>query len=77
MASVADREADDNAKLQKEMMEQLNANPVMKRKFMHTSSTSNAVQVIWSHPDELKGVDKKALTYQLQYGVGGKLNKQE
>jgi hypothetical protein len=59
------------------MLEQLNSNPATKRKFMQFSSTSNAVQVIWSHPDELKGIDKKALTYELQYGVGQKVNKVE
>lgn len=59
------------------MIEQLNSNPVTKRKFMQFLSTSNAVQVIWSHPDELKGIDKKALTYELQYGVGQKVNKVE
>jgi len=44
---------------------------------MQFSSTSNAVQVIWSHPDELKRIDKKSLTYELQYGVGQKVNKVE
>ncbi len=44
---------------------------------MQFSSTSNAVQVIWSHPDEMKGFDKKSLTYELQYGVGQKVNKVE
>ena len=34
LASVADREAEENAKIHKEMMDQLNANPVTKRKFM-------------------------------------------
>jgi hypothetical protein len=59
------------------MLDTLNANPLSKRKFLHQASTASAVQVIWSHPEELHGADKKALTYELQYGVGEKVNKQE
>jgi hypothetical protein len=59
------------------MLDTLNANPLSKRKFLHQASTASAVQVIWSHPEELHGAEKKALTYELQYGVGEKVNKQE
>ncbi len=59
------------------MIEHLNQNPLAKRKFMHQASTSNAVQVIWSHPEDFQGIDKKSLIYELQYGVGAKVNKVE
>jgi hypothetical protein len=74
---VADREAEENARLHKEMMRELNQNPLIKRKFLHNASTSNSVQVIWSHPEELNGQIKKSLNYELQYGVGSKVNKVE
>jgi hypothetical protein len=47
------------------MIENLNANPIAKRKFLHQASTSSAVQVIWSHPEELSPGDKKSLIYEL------------
>lgn len=77
LASQADREAEENNRQLKEMTEQLNANPLAKRKFIHQASTASAVQVIWSHPDEIQGLDKKNLLYELQYGVGAKVNKVE
>jgi hypothetical protein len=57
------------------MIEALNVNPLLKRKFIQMASTSNAVQVVWSHPSEI--VDKRNLSYELQYGVGTKVNKVE
>lgn len=77
LASQADREAEENQKLFRDMVEQLNSNPLGKRKFIQFTSTANAVQVIWSHPEEIKGIDKKALSYELQYGIGAKVNKIE
>ena len=73
LASQTDREMQESA--HNEMVEALNQNPLMKRKFLQTASTSNAVQVVWSHPSDLK--DKRNLTYELQYGVGTKVNKVE
>jgi hypothetical protein len=77
LASQAERDAEETNRIHREMMEILNANPLAKRKFLQQASTSSAVQVIWSHPDELHGPEKKGLTYELQYGVGAKVNKQE
>lgn len=48
--------------------------PLTKRKFLHQASTQNSIQVVWSHPENF---DKKSLTYELQYGVGVKVNKIE
>jgi hypothetical protein len=45
------RDADESLRSQQEIMDQLNQNPLMKRKFISFSSTANAVQVIWNHPD--------------------------
>ncbi len=77
LTSQADREAEENNRIHREMIEILNSNPLAKRKFMHHASTSTAVQVVWSHPEDLKTTDKKSLTYELQYGVGAKVNKVE
>jgi hypothetical protein len=59
------------------MIEQLNEDPMIRRTFIQVAATSNAVQVVWSHPEEFSGIDKKSLSYELQYGVGVKVNKVE
>lgn len=43
LASQADRENEENARIKKEMMEELKANPLMKRQFLHVATTSNSV----------------------------------
>ena len=58
-------------------MDLLNSDLLAKRSFVQVSSTSHAVQIVWNHPDELQGQDKKSLSYELQYGVGAKVNKVE
>lgn len=75
--SQAEREAEEHSKMMREMTDQLNTNPMLKRKFIQISTTSNAVQVVWSHPDEFATIDKRALSYELQYGVGVKVSKVE
>jgi hypothetical protein len=77
LASQAERDTESNAKALRDMVEELNACPLAKRKFLHIATTSNAVQVVWSHPEELNPYDKKHLTYELQYGVGSKVNRVE
>ncbi|TNV83128.1 hypothetical protein FGO68_gene8909 [Halteria grandinella] len=73
----AEREAEEQLRQMKQMTEQLNANPMIKRRFTQISATSNAVQVVWGHPDEFTNIDKRALSYELQYGVGIKVSKVE
>ncbi|CDW84151.1 tripartite motif-containing protein 67 [Stylonychia lemnae] len=76
LASQADKEAEEQARVEKEQMEVLNKDPLSVRKFTNICVTSNAIQVSWNHPNQLMK-DKKALLYELQYGIGNKVNNKE
>ena len=63
--SLAEKEAEEQAKIEKELIEKLNDYPLSLRKFGSISVTSNAIQVSWNHPSVLSAKHKKALYYEI------------
>eukprot|EP00347_Sterkiella_histriomuscorum_P003670 403363395 len=73
LASQAERESEENARIEKEIQEQLNRDPLTIRKFTSIQTTSNTIQVQWNHPSQVSK-EKKGFVYELQYGIGAKVN---
>lgn len=70
--------------------QEVEASPFMKRVFVNTEQTSNAIHLSWLHPRNLKKREQKReleesketitqreLSYVLEYGVGVRVNNEE
>lgn len=61
--------------------QEVEARPFMKRVFVNTEQTSNAIHLSWLHPRGFKRKEerkeKESLRYVLEYGVGVRVNDEE